>query len=99
MFLPLILADTVERSGGPPAARRDPRDATAAASANQLNLMPPRYTRQRMESALHSGARWMVVYGTRDPAATPLLHDRARLIAQRLMGDSSLVRSDREVSA
>lgn len=67
--------------------------------ARALELQPPRYTRAQMEAALAGGARWRLVYGTRDPAATPPLRERALLLARRLFGgDSSAVVADRAFS-
>jgi hypothetical protein len=61
-------------------------------------LEPPRLTRERMEASLPSSARFLFVYGTRDPAWTPVLRERARRVAERLFGgDSSAVRADRDL--
>ena len=63
-------------------------------------LNPPRFTREQMEAALSSDSTVRVVYGTRDPAASPLLRQRALALASRLSGgDSAAVRADREATA
>ncbi len=59
--------------------------------------VPPRYTRDQMEGSLGESARWCVVYGTLDPAATPVLRERALQLARRWFGgDSSAVLADRD---
>lgn len=61
-------------------------------------LQPPRFTRDEMEAALADGAAFRFVYGTRDPAATVLLRERALSLARRAFGgDSTQVVADRDV--
>ncbi len=69
-----------------------------AAPVAALDLLPPRYTREQMESALDPPQRWLFVYGTQGPA-TRRLRERALMIARRLFGrDSAAVRADDAVS-
>lgn len=63
-------------------------------------LRPPRYTHAQMEAAMIEGERVRCVYGTRDPAATPSLRERARWLARQLFGgDSTLAIADRDLDA
>ncbi len=65
-----------------------------------LPLRPPRLTRERMETSLDGNQRFLVVYGTCDPAGASLLRARALLFARRFSdGDTSLVMADRDVGA
>jgi|GEM_PF-171766 len=81
-----------------PAAARAPGAPPAPARGDAPAPQPPRHTREQMESFLGAGERFLFVYGTRDPAWTPVLRERARRVAERLFGgDSAAVRADREV--
>jgi len=72
----------------------------AAAPSAPPGLKPPILTREQMEAALSAESPVRVVYGTRDPAASPLLRERALAIASRISGgDSAAVRADREATA
>lgn len=77
--------------------------AAAAPGAPPLSpgeLEPPRFTREQMESWIAEGPRFVVVYGTRDPAAAGLLRARGLAIARRLFGgDSGSVFADTAVGA
>jgi len=65
-----------------------------------LDLQQPTLTRERMESALAPGARFLFVYGTKRPESTAGLRAAALRMARGWLGrDSTLVRADREVSA
>ncbi len=71
-----------------------------AAPPAPSGLKPPSLTREQMEAALSAESPVLVVYGTRDPAASPTLRERALAIASRLSeGDSAAVRADREATA
>jgi hypothetical protein len=69
---------------------------TARAAPRSPPGRPPEVlTRERMEAALPGVEAWRFVYGTRDPATSPLLQGRALLLARRLFGaDSSQVVAD-----
>ncbi len=68
-----------------------------AGEAAALELQPPRFTREQMEAAIADSPPFRFVYGTRDPATTPMLRARALALAQRAFGlDSSRVVSDRD---
>lgn len=70
------------------------------ALAETPGFLPPRVSREQMEAALGTHARWRFVYGTRDPSATEALRDRALLVARRLFrGDSSWVVPDTAMDA
>lgn len=72
--------------------------APAPASAPAANLQPPRFTRAQMEAAIPASPAFRFVYGTRDPAAIPVLRARALALAQRAFGlDSTRVFADRAV--
>ena len=75
-----------------------PRAALAA--GDTLTFQPPRFTREQMEAGFTAGDRFLVVYGTRDPAATAGLRERGLTLATRLFGgDSADVHADRDVTA
>ena len=64
-----------------------------------LELLPPRFTREQMEAAIPSSPPFWFVYGTRDPAATPVLRARALALARRAFDlDSTRVIADRDAS-
>ncbi len=68
-----------------------------ARGAAALELQSPRFTREQMEAAIADSPPFRFVYGTRDPAATPMLRARALALAQRAFGlDSTRVVADRE---
>jgi len=72
--------------------------SAGAAPAAALDLQPPRFTREQMQAALADAKPFRFVYGTRDPAATPVLRARALALAVRAFGgDSSQVTADRDV--
>ncbi len=74
--------------------------ALATPPGAPLALQPPRETRERMEASLDAAERFLVVYGTRDPASAPVLRERAYAFALRFMaGDSAAVVADRDASA
>ncbi len=68
-------------------------------AAASLELLPPRFTREQMEAAIPGSPPFWFVYGTRDPAATPVLRARALALARRAFGlDSTRVVADRDAS-
>jgi hypothetical protein len=72
--------------------------AGARAGPPVASLQAPRYTRAQMEAAIPASPAFRFVYGTRDPAATPVLRARALALAQRAFGlDSTRVFADRAV--
>src|SRR5258706_11843812 len=69
--------------------------ALASAPSGAPALLPPRWSRAQMEARLEPAGRFIVVCGTRDPAATSSLRLRAIQLARWLAaGDSSAVLSD-----
>jgi Glycoside Hydrolase Family 113 len=69
--------------------------AALAVPTAPSELQPPKLTRQAME-ATPAGEPPIIVYGTRDSLATPMLQERATWIARRwLHADSSRVVADR----
>jgi hypothetical protein len=74
------------------------RAAGFVSAALAAEPQPPRFTREQMEAALADAPPFRFVYGTRDPAAAPVLRSRALLLAQRAFGvDSSRVVADRDL--
>jgi len=70
--------------------------ARAQTQGEALELKRPRWTREQMEATIGAGERWLFVYGTLDPAQTPLLRERALAVARRLFPrDSGGVVPDR----
>ncbi len=63
----------------------------ARAADPPLTFQKPRFTREQMEATLATpGERWLIVYGTGDPAMTAPLRERAYAVSRRLFGGDSL---------
>ena len=73
--------------------------ALGTAPAFALDLQAPRFTRDRMESALAPGGDFLFVYGTRRPESAAAMRPVALRMARDLFDrDSTAVRADRDVS-
>lgn len=70
----------------------------APPGARALEPQPPRFTRAQMEAEIPRSPAFRFVYGTRDPAAIPILRARALALARRAFGlDSTRVVADRAI--